>query len=145
MKTPVMNVTMTPKRGVRWPLSDVLQAMKEDSSGPQSFDELDPETKASIASEIKKFNMHAHNTEGETVAGVKGEAKSLLEMAQLLEADAQSKREQAYRMDPGLRPIKKAIQTQITEAVTQAVASEADSPVETTTATKRGNKKSVTA
>ena len=104
MKTPVSNVTMTPKKGVRWSLSDVLQAMQADTSAPQNFDDLDPETKAAIASEVKRFNMHAHNSEGETVSGVKGEAKALIEMAQLLEADAQSKREQAYRMDPGLRP-----------------------------------------
>ena len=106
MKTPIQNVTMTPKRGVRWPLSDVLQSMNADPQAPQSFDDLDPETKAAIAAEVKKFNMHAHNTEGETVSGVKGEARALLEMAQLLEADAQSKREQAYRMDPSLKPVR---------------------------------------
>ena len=118
MKTPVANVTMTPKKGVRWPLSEVLQAMNSDTSAPQSFDDLDPETKAAIASEVKKFNMHAHNTEGETVSGVKGEAKALLEMAQLLESDAQSKREQAYRMDPTLRPVRMSVNTQITDSVT---------------------------
>jgi hypothetical protein len=119
MKTPVQNVTMTPKRGVRWPLSDVLQSMNADPQAPQSFDDLDPETKAAIASEVKKFNMHAHNTEGETVSGVKGDARALLEMAQLLESDAQSKREQAYRMDPSLKPMRAQVTTPITESVTQ--------------------------
>jgi hypothetical protein len=118
MKTPVTNVTMTPKKGVRWPLADVLQAMQADTTAPQNFDDLDPETKAAIAAEVKKFNMHAHNTEGETVAGVKGEARALLDMAQLLEADAQSKREQAYRMDPSLRPVRMSVNTQITDSVT---------------------------
>jgi NAD(P)H-dependent flavin oxidoreductase YrpB (nitropropane dioxygenase family) len=119
MKTPVKNVTMTPKRGVRWPLTDVLAAMESDTDAPQNFDELDPETKAAIAAEVKKFNMHAHNTEGETVSGVKGDAKALLEMAMLLESDAQSKREQAYRMDPSLRP-HKAKTTPVTESGPQA-------------------------
>jgi hypothetical protein len=142
MKTPVANVTMTPKRGVRWPLTDVIAAMDSDTTAPQNFDDLDPETKAAIAAEVKKFNMHAHNTEGETVSGVKGDARALLEMAQLLESDAQSKREQAYRMDPGLRPHKAKISTLPTlevhaEPVTMPMAE--SSPKGTTT--KRAVKK----
>lgn len=115
MKTPVTNVTMTPRKGVRWPLTDVLQAMQvSESEQPQNFDDLDPETKAAIASEVKKFNMHAHNTEGETQSGIKGEARALLEMASLLEADAQSKRAQAYRLDPSLKPnMRTQVKTQI--------------------------------
>jgi hypothetical protein len=123
MKTPVSNVTMTPKKGVRWPLVEVIRAMQADTSTPQTFDDLDPETKAAIAAEVKKFNMHAHNTEGETVAGVKGEARALLDMAQLLESDAQSKREQAYRMDPSLRPAARGVNTQVTDTVTAPVSS----------------------
>lgn len=140
MKTPVSNVTMTPKKGVRWPLSEVLQAMNSDTQTPQSFDDLDPETKAAIAAEVKKFNMHAHNTEGETVSGVKGEARALLDMAQLLESDAQSKREQAYRMDPSLRPVRMSMHTQITDAV-----SELPDQTPKTTRTKRGAKNAVSA
>ncbi len=142
MKTPVQNVTMTPKKGVRWPLHEVLQAMQTDAS-PQSFDDLDAETKAAIAAEVKKFNMHAHNTEGETVAGVKGEAKALLEMAQLLESDAQSKREQAYRMDPSLRPVRMHVNTQITDSVTAMP----DSALQTskTTKTRKNTKNTVSA
>lgn len=135
MKTPVHNVTMTPKKGVRWPLSEVLQAMNADTSAPQTFDDLDPETKAAIASEVKKFNMHAHNAEGETVSGVKGEAKALLEMAQLLESDAQSKREQAYRMDPTLRPVRMSMNTQVTDSIT-AMADTTIKPTKTRKNTK---------
>lgn len=141
MKTPVTNVTMTPKKGVRWPLSEVLQAMNEDTTGPQSFDDLDPETKAAIASEVKKFNMHAHNSEGETVAGVKGEAKSLLEMATLLEADAQSKREQAYRMDPSLRPAKQASHPVHTDLMPAA---QTEATTARTGKTKKATKSTVT-
>lgn len=113
MKTPVQNVTMTPKKGVRWALSDVIQAMAQDDQ-PQGFDDLDPETKAAIAADLKKFNMHAHNSEGQTQAGMKADAVTLLEMAKLLESDAQAKREQAYRMDPSLRPVHKMSTIQVT-------------------------------
>jgi hypothetical protein len=54
--------------------------------------------------------VHASNQEGTTKAGIRGEAVALLEMAKLLEADAFNKREQAYRMDPGLKPKAKAKQ-----------------------------------
>lgn len=104
MKTPIANVTMTPRSGVHWPLTEVLKAMDSTDTGPQGFDELDSDTKAAIAAEINKFNVHASNQEGETASGIRGEAVALLEMAKLLEADAASKKEQAYRMDPGLRP-----------------------------------------
>lgn len=104
MKTPVTNVTMTPRSGVHWPLPEVLKAMNTEDTGPQGFDELDPDTKAAIAAEINKFNVHASNQEGQTASGIRGDAVALLEMAKLLEADAASKKEQAYRMDPSLRP-----------------------------------------
>lgn len=105
MKTPVSNVTMVPRKGVRWPLQEVIGALNQNQDSlPQGFDDLDPETKAAVAAEVKKFNVHASNQEGETISGRKGDAAALLEMAKLLEADAQGKREQAYRMDPSLRP-----------------------------------------
>lgn len=104
MKTPVSNVTMVPRKGVRWPLTEVVAAMTGPDAVPPGFDELDPETKAAIAADLKKFNVHASNQEGTTVAGRKADAVALLEMAKLLEADAASKREQAYRIDPSLKP-----------------------------------------
>lgn len=108
MKTPITNVTMTPRSGVYWPLSDVLKAMQEDQK-TETFDDLDPETKAAIAADLKKFNAFQNNQIGTTAEGIRGDAQSLLEMARLLEADAASKREQAYRMDPSLKPSPKEI------------------------------------
>jgi hypothetical protein len=140
MKTPVQNVTMTPKKGVRWALADVIQAMSQDDQ-PQGFDDLDAETKAAIAADLKRFNMHAHNTEGQTQAGVKADAVTLLEMAKLLESDAQSKREQAYRMDPTLRPQNKHVHTDPTPEITSSSELEV-TPV--TTRVKRMTKKVVT-
>ena len=103
-KTPVSNVTMIPRRGVRWALADVINAMSTQETLPQGFDDLDPETRAEVAANLKKFNVHTSNIEGETASGVRDQAASLLEMAKMLEADAQSKREQAYRIDPSLKP-----------------------------------------
>lgn len=107
-KVPVDLVTMTPRRGVNWPLRQILEAMQTvKSEEPLGFDELDPETKAAIAADLKKFNVHATNTEGETASGKKAEAANLVRMAELLEADAQAKREQAYRIDPSLVRVSK--------------------------------------
>lgn len=126
MKTPVNNVTLVPRKGVRWPLTDVIAGMNSEAEPmPMGFDDLDPETKAAIAADTKKFNVHATNADGETAAGVRGQAVSLLEMAKLLETDAQGKREQAYRMDPSLRPrINKVA------AVAPTVITESPSPVQ---------------
>ena len=110
MKVRVDNVTMVPRRGVRWPLTEVIKAMNvADDQMPAGFDELDAETKAAIAADLKRFNVHATNSEGETAAGIKSQAQNLLEMARMLEADAQSKREQAYRIDPSLKPAMKKV------------------------------------
>jgi len=106
-KTPVTNVTMVPRRGVRWPLTDVITAMSSQETVPQGFDDLDPETKAMVAADLKKFNVHAVNSENENTGATRAQAANLLEMARMLELDAHSKREQAYRIDPSLKPTKK--------------------------------------
>jgi hypothetical protein len=104
LKTPVSNVTMIPRRGVRWPLSDVIAAMQNAEGIPLGFDDLDPETKAEVAANLKRFNVHNVNMDGESAANNQTQAANLVEMARMLEADAQAKREQAYRIDPSLRP-----------------------------------------
>lgn len=97
-------VTMTPRKGLNWPLRQVLEAMKQqEQTTPADLNDLDPETRAAVISEMGKFNVHARNMEGTTAEGQKAEAASLLRMAELLEADAISKREQAYAIDPSLR------------------------------------------
>ena len=122
-RVPVDLVTMTPRRGVNWPLRQILEAMKTaKAEEPVGFDELDPETKAQIAADLKKFNVHAKNAEGETAAGKKAEAANLIRMAELLEADAQSKREQAYRIDPSLKRKAKTTPETAAVAVTESVA-----------------------
>lgn len=128
-KTPVSNVTMVPRRGVRWPLTDVLNAMSTQEDLPQGFDDLDAETKAEVAANLKRFNVHESNLTNESAANVTNQASSLLEMAKMLEADAQSKREQAYRMDPSLRPsVKKATIANLENVATEV---KAEAPVKT--------------
>ena len=96
-------VTMTPRRGINWPLRQVLEAMKQqEQTAPANLDDLDPETRAQVISEMGKFNVHATNMEGTTAEGQKAEAAGLLRMAEMLESDAMAKRQQAYRIDPSL-------------------------------------------
>lgn len=109
-KVPVDLVTMTPRKGVNWPLRDVLEAMNASKKEePLGFDDLDPETRAAVAAEIGKFNVHARNIEGETASGKKAEAANLLRMAEMLEADAHNKRMQAYKIDPSLKRSKTVV------------------------------------
>jgi hypothetical protein len=103
-KVSVDLVTMTPRRGLNWPLRQILEAMNtQKQEEPIGFDDLDPETRAQVAAEIGKFNVHASNSAGETAAGKKAEAANLIKMAEILEADASQKRQQAYRIDPSLK------------------------------------------
>jgi len=118
-KVPVDLVTMTPRRGVNWPLREILDAMKTTKAEEvPGFDDLDPETRAQVAAELGKFNVHASNSAGETASGKKAEAANLIRMAELLEADAIAKRQQAYKMDPSL---KRANQTKAIESVVEPV------------------------
>lgn len=111
-KVPVTLVTMTPRKGIRWPLTDVLKAMDESAKDdPVGFDDLDPETRAAVASEVKKFNVHANNLDGEQNANKKDQAVSLIRQAELMEADAQSMRIKAYQIDPTLKPTKNKPET----------------------------------
>lgn len=120
-KVSVDLVTMTPRRGLNWPLRQVLEAMKQqESTQPADLDDLDPETRAQVISEMGKFNVHATNMEGTTAEGQKAEAASLIRMAELLEADASAKRQQAYKLDPSLRKKSAAAVSEEVKVVTKA-------------------------
>jgi hypothetical protein len=110
-KVPTSLITMTPRKGIRWPLTEVIKAMDTmKESTPDGFDDLDPETRAAVAADLKKFNVHANNIDGEARADRKDEAVGLLRQAELLEADAQNMRMRAYKMDPSSAPaIKKSL------------------------------------
>lgn len=120
-KVSVDLVTMTPRRGINWPLRQVLEAMKQqEQTAPADLNDLDPETRAQVISEMGKFNVHATNMEGTTAEGQKAEAAGLLRMAEMLEADASAKRQQAYRLDPSLN--KKRVAAEPPKVLTKAAA-----------------------
>lgn len=105
MKVPVDLVHMTPKRGMAFPLRQIIDAMKQaDSQAPVELEDLDPATRAAVIAEMGKFNVHQNNQQGETAEGKKLEARNLIEEAKMLEADATAKRAKAYAMDPTLNP-----------------------------------------
>lgn len=112
-KVSVDLVSMTPKRGVNWPLRDILNSMKNVEIGKETqaadLSDLDPETRAQVTAEIGKFNMHQQNMDATDTEANADQAKGLLASAELLEADAAAKRAQAYRLDPSL--IKKKVIT----------------------------------
>lgn len=103
-KVPVNLVTMTPRRGINWPLPQVLEAMqktKEDM--PDGFEDLDQEERAAVLANMRKFNAHATNLEA-TESDRSGEALNLIRQAELIEEDATNLRLRAYRLDPNLKP-----------------------------------------
>lgn len=124
-KVPTSLITMTPRKGIRWPLSEVIQAMNTvKETDPVGFDDLDPETRAAVAADLGKFNVHANNLQGEARADRKDEAVGLIRQAELLESDAQNMRMRAYRMDPALRKAERASTPVINDlpSLTQPVA-----------------------
>jgi hypothetical protein len=114
-KVPVQLVTMTPKKGLRWPLEQVISAMDMNRANePDGFDDLDPETRAAVAADLNRFNVHANNIAGEIGENAREQAMSLLRQAELIEGDAHSMRQKAYKIDPSLAPkIKKVLSVNV--------------------------------
>lgn len=109
MKVPVDLIHMTPARGMKFPLRQILEAMNANAdSAPAELEDLDPITRAQVIAEMGKFNVHQSNMEGTTADGKAQEARDLIRMAEMLEADATSRRAQAYAIDPTLNPNHKA-------------------------------------
>ena len=109
MKVPVDIVHMTPRRGMKFPLRQILETMKQaDRETPADLNDLDPITRAQVIAEMGKFNVHKANMEGTTAEGEAESARNLIRMAEMLEADAVSKRAQAYKIDPTLNPANRA-------------------------------------
>jgi hypothetical protein len=107
-KVPVKLVTMTPRKGVRWPLESVLEAIDQVSEQqPTDFADLDPGERAAIAADLKKFNTHANNIREESSVASKDQAIGLIRQAELMEADAHAMRMKAYKIDPSLSPRQK--------------------------------------
>ena len=142
-KVPVNLVTMTPRRGVRWPLVEVLKAMDITMADePTGFDELDPETRAAVAADLQRFNVHANNMQGEASANAKEQAVSLVRQAELMEADAHNMRLKAYRIDPNLAPRQKKAQTTDSAYEIKAIKETIVVPTDGTASAESGKAKS---
>ena len=61
-KVPVDMVTMTPKRGINWPLRNILNDMKKieehKQAATEDLSDLDPEARAQITAEIGRYNVY---------------------------------------------------------------------------------------
>lgn len=109
MKVPVDLVAMTPRRDMKFPLRQIIENMKQvDAQTPLDLEDLDPSTRAAVIAEMGKFNVHQSNLQGEGAESRTLEARNLIREAELLEADATSKRAKAYSIDPTLNPGHKA-------------------------------------
>jgi hypothetical protein len=121
MKVPVDLVHMTPARGMKFPLRQILSEMKKvDAEAPLALEDLDPITRAQVIAEMGKFNVHQSNMEGTTADGRAQEARELIRMAEMLEADATARRAQAYAIDPTLNPVNRRVQQQAAEILSDA-------------------------
>lgn len=97
---PVDNVIMMPAPNMPFPLRQILESMGDDATP------LAPEVQEA-APEVK-FNPYGDTADQESSAEAKSIALNLINEAIDLESIAASKRENAYRYDPSLRPQPKA-------------------------------------
>lgn len=104
-KVPTSLVTMTPRKGLRWPLVEVNKAvLAEKLNEPTGFNDLDPETRAAVAADLQKFNVHANNMTNDSNNGRADDAIGLIRQAELMETDAHNIRIRAYKLNPNLMP-----------------------------------------
>lgn len=106
-KLPVDLISLVPRRGLTWPLRDVLAAMKA-AEQPAVDPDLDPDTAAIAQQEVSKFNAFANNIEATASEGNQAQARDLIRMAEMLEADAAQRRSRAYQLAPELAPKNKS-------------------------------------
>lgn len=107
-KLPVELITLIPRRGVSWPLREVLAAMKSGKTAPADDLDLDPEQADIAQEEVTKFNAFANNIKATESEGNMLQARDLIRMAEMLEADAAQRRSRAYQLAPALAPKAKA-------------------------------------
>lgn len=120
-KLPVDLITLVPRRGVSWPLRDVLAAMKAADQTDKVDPDLDPEETAIVNEEVTKFNAFANNIEATASEGNQAQARDLIRMAEMLEADAAQRRSRAYQLAPELAPKTKTKSKKTAEPATTTV------------------------
>jgi hypothetical protein len=105
-KVPVDLVSLTPNKGTKWPLKDVLSSIRASKNETNISDlaEMDPDEARIAQQAMSNFNPHAHNAEVMNEETRAGKARDLIAMAEMLEADAATRRQQAYQLMPDLVP-----------------------------------------
>jgi len=105
-KVPVDLVSLTPNKGTKWPLKDVLSSIRA-SKNPDVINDLsdmDPDEARIAQQAMTNFNPHASNMEALSEENRASKARDLIVMAEMLEADAAARRQQAYQLVPDLVP-----------------------------------------
>lgn len=95
---PIDNVLMLPMPNMPFPLRGIIEQMGGDVP-------TTTQTPVSDSNQAEtKFNPHANITQSESSDQSEGIAQNLLVEAQMLQSEADKKRERAYSMAPQLRP-----------------------------------------
>lgn len=97
VKVPTKSVIMTPNTSTSIALDELLERMAEND---------DSVTKPTTEREVQQKSQVDVNVNESKKEESKKIAQNLLVQAQLLENDAKAKREEAYKYDPSLRPVK---------------------------------------
>jgi hypothetical protein len=100
-KLPTKNIIMTPNTSTNVALNEILEKMHEIEAGLVTDNTTQLQTESRIDTNVAE----SKSEESRQIA------QNLLVQAQLLEADAHRKREEAYKYDPSLRPVAFEIKT----------------------------------
>lgn len=105
-KVSVDLVTLTPNKGTKWPLKDVLSSIRASKNQDviNDLSDMDPDEARIAQQAMTNFNPHASNMEAMNEETRTSKARDLIVMAEMLEADAAARRQQAYQLMPDLVP-----------------------------------------
>ena len=105
MKTPTDNVMMVPNRSTSIPLSELNELIRQNNGDAPAVKKPDDELEMAKkdVSETPSATPTAAPVQEETLDG-EALAKNLLAQAESFEAEAKALREQAYEMEPSLKP-----------------------------------------
>lgn len=129
---PIDEIVMTPRANVQIPLREVLNAL-----GYLRDVKVEAQREAV---QTQGFNPHLHNQQAQVAAENVGIAKNLIIEAEMMEADARSKRARAYALAPELDPSLHVVKTEIpvepatpTEPAVESVAEGVSDPASEST------------
>lgn len=130
-KMPIDNVTMYPLPNQPYPLRDLLGNLAK-------MGLVAPVSRHGAPDELptERFNPHAQNQQVTKTEEATGAARQLLIQAQILREEAQLKEEQAYALQPSLRPNSAPAANYVVPAAAAELTVEADTKVKRTAKAK---------